>query len=199
MEELKKSLVKYSEEDFNLFIPKTMLKLSTSQIKTIQFVFWFCYIVEKNLDDMLKLAFRNMEKIEGKTPQEMIEFIKTTYKIDFKKVDPTNPSHDPDALTFNDRIDIVEKIMGISVHTKFLRKVKSLRNNLSHGRIYSLEYEGNSLLNNQVKAKLLEDYIQQAINFDKMESLGGVVNNFSEEQKKSVNKKYEKWFKDNVE
>lgn len=196
---LKTMLSLYSDDDFNLFIPKTMLKLSDSEIKTIQFAFWFCHAVESDLDSVLRLAFKQMEMVEGKTPEEIVEFVKNKYKIRFEIVDPTNPKHDPNNISFNDRIDIVEKMDGTSDHTKFLRDIKDIRNNLSHGRIKDLTYKGQSLFLKETKEKLVFDHIEQMINTKNNKSVGGVANQLTQEEQKRVNEKYQNWLNGNAQ
>lgn len=183
---------------FNTFIPEKILQLSVSQIQTVQFVFWFCYSVEKELNEISHLAWKTQEEIEGKTPKDVIEFIENKLKIKVEKIDSTHSEYDIRGIMFNDLIDIFEKISGISDFTRFLRKIKGLRNDLSHLRIGELSYEGEDLLDNKVKSKLLGDYIQLMVDFNDMKSEGGLMNQLSEEDKQRIDAKYYRW-KENVE
>jgi hypothetical protein len=174
--QLDESLTRYSSEDFSFFVPKAMLNMSLEEIYTVQFAFWFCYIVEKDLDTALQESFRRMESVAGKTPVSELRFIKETYGIDFRKVDQTNPKYNSKDITFNDRIDIVEKIRGTSDHSEFLREIKEIRNALSYGRITDIKYKGKSLKDNEVKKNLVKDYIKQALSINSMEHEGGAMN-----------------------
>lgn len=188
----------FTDTDFNSYIPKTMLKLSQKEIDTIQFVFWFCHIVERDLDSALQQAFRNMESIMGKTPKKLVDLIKERFGVRIEKVDPNNPKYDPECITFNDRIDIVEKSMGKSDHTRFLRKIKKLRNDLSHGRIDDLTYEGKDLAEIETKRILIFDYIKQALEIKDIKSEGGVANELTEQDKRRIDELYQKFEKRNT-
>lgn len=181
------------ERFFNTFIPEKILKLSSPRIETVQFVFWFCYSVEKQLNEISQLGWKTQEKIEGKASKEVLEFIEKEYKIKVEKIDSTHPKFDVSDIMFNDLIDILEKISGTSDFTRFLRKIKGLRNDLSHLRIEELKYDGEDLLDNKVKSKLLSDYIQLMNKFNDMKWEGGLINQLSEEDKKRIDIKYNKW------
>ena len=190
---VREKLETFASVDFNLFIPKTMLGLSHEEIYTIQFAFWFCYVVEHDLNTALQQGLRNMESVMGKTPEEVANFIKEGFEIRWERVDPDDPKYDPESITFNDRIDIVEKIRGRSDHTRFLRKIKKLRNDISHGRIYRLTYEGQDLSNNDTKKQLLFDYLKQLLGMENMESEGGMINKLTKEENARVEKLYREW------
>jgi len=193
LEAIRERLATFSDEDFSKFLAETMLGLSPHQIHTIQFAFWFCYIVEYELDKILQKSFKNMESVMGKTPKELLDFIKNKYKIKLEKVNPDDPGHDPKNITFNDKIDIVEKIDGKSAHTEILREIKDLRNDISHLRIHNLAYKGENLLDNKVKERLVLNYVKQALEIEDMEKEGGITNESSEEQKRRVDDLYRKW------
>lgn len=191
----KTMLEAFTDTDFNSYIPKTMLRLSQKKIDTIQFVFWFCHIVERDLNDVLQQAFQNMESIMGKTSEKIIDFIKEKYKIRLEKIDPNNPKYDLECITFNDRIDIAEKSMGKSDHTRFLRKIKKLRNDLSHGRIDDLTYEGKDLAEIEVKRKLIFDWIKQGLEIGDVKSEGGIENELTKQDKRRIDELYQKFEK----
>ncbi len=190
---IKDRLSKFEAIDFNLFIPQTMMGLSSEEILTVQFAFWFCHAVERDLDNILKVSFKNMEEALGKTPVELLDFIKKYHGISFEKVDPDHPDYDQGKIYFNDRIDIVEKLCGKSEHTKFLRKVKEIRNDLAHGRISMLAYEGINLCDPEAKRRLLFDYVKQALTIDEMPKEGGFVNDLTQEQNKEIDVIYKNW------
>lgn len=197
LDELREQLKKFSNEDFNDFIPMQMLGLSKEETLTVQAIFWFCHMVERDLDNVLRFAFRQVELIEGKTPDEVLKYISDTYQVEFHKVDPNDDSYDPRSVTFGQRISFVEKMQGKNKHIKFLWEVKNLRDDLSHLRIQDLNYKGKSLLDNEVKIELFQDYYLTTRNIEGQESKGGIVNGFSDEQKELINKKFAKWMDEN--
>lgn len=185
-------LTRYSDKDFSTLVPKMMLRLSESETLTVEFAFWFCHIVEQDLNEVLATSAKVTNKILGPSSEELDEFIRSKYKVKFEKVDPSHSDYDPREITFGDRIDFVEKLQGETLHTKFLRKIKMIRNDLSHGRIKNLSYEGKDIANTAVKAKMISDYIILSLNIDK-EEVGGAVGQFTEEEKKRVDNLWEKY------
>jgi len=196
LSELDKVLPKYSSEQFSTLVPKGMLGLSDSQIQTVQFAFWFCYTLEKDLADVLQEAVSKTKVILGKTEPETYEYMRKEYGIKFEVVDEDHPKYDPYSIVFNDRIEIVEKIRGKDNFTEFLRKVKEIRNDLSHGRILELSYEGKSLFEDATKATLLRDLIANSIGFPERGE-GGALEDQSPEDRARVDALWKEFEKKN--
>ena len=189
LENVKSYLSRFSDKDFSIFITKKILELSDSEIATTQFAFWICYEIEQTLDNFLRSSFKQTEELMGKTPEEIIDFVKKVYQIKFEIVNDESPKYDPINICFNDRIDILEKMFGINNYTKFLRKIKSIRNDLSHGRIKNLSYENESLNLKKTKEKLISDYLKQMVSFDENPT-GGVMSQLTPEQNEIIRKIY---------
>jgi hypothetical protein len=190
-QEILKVLKKYSEKDFSTLIPRTMLKLSESETLTVEFVFWFCHIVEQDLNEVLAGSSKMVSEILGPTSKELNDFIRKEYGIKFEKVDPSHDDYNDKDVTFGDRINFVEKLRGKTPSTSFLWKVKNIRDDLSHGRIKELSYEGQKIVNITTKEKMISDYISLSLNIDN-EKEGGIAAQLTDDDKKRVNELWEK-------
>ncbi|CAN5739840.1 hypothetical protein BH11PAT2_BH11PAT2_00510 [soil metagenome] len=108
-----------------------------------------------------------------------------------EKADPTQPGFDIRNITFGDRIFFSEKLRGESAHTKFLWKVKKLRDDLSHGRIETLSYEGGNVFDKKVKAQMLTDYITLMNGIDD-QAEGGFMATLTETEKIEIEQEFER-------
>jgi len=70
------------------------------------------------------------------------------------------------------------------------RKLKDIRNNLSHNRIENLVYNDSPLAERSTKEKLLQDYFESGIDNDLSKS--DIWNTFSEAEKKEIVETFEK-------
>ena len=191
IKEMTEALERFSDKDFASFVPTTMLRVSEAEKLTAEFVFWFCHIVEQDLDKMLKMSAENTTEILGPTSKEIDDFVKDKYGIKLVKVDPDHPDYDPSAVTFGDRIFFVEKMRGKTPHVRFLWKVKKIRDDLSHGRIKDLRYENDSLIDITVKRKIMSDYVTLCLNIGDEEE-GGLIAELTDNQRKEINALWEK-------
>ena len=191
-QEILKVLRQYSEKDFSTLIPKTMLKLSESETLTVEFVFWFCHIVEQDLNEILADGSKLTRDILGPSTKELDDFIRKEYGIKFEKVGPSHADYSEDEVTFGDRINFVEKLRGKTPSTKFLWRIKNIRDDISHGRIRELFYDGQDIFNIATKEKMVSDYISLSLGIDK-EKEGGVAAQLTEEDKRRVNELWEKY------
>lgn len=191
---LKAVLPLYSTEQFSTLVPKGMLRLSNSQMQTVQFAFWFCYIVESDLTDVLMEAIKNTKEMLGETAPEVDKVLREKYGIRFEIVDEDHPKYDPYSIVFNDRIEIVEKMRGTDAHTDFLKKVKKIRNDLSHGRILELKYNEKSLFEDSTKAELVRDYVSGIVKFDER-GTGGALQDQTAEERARVDALFEEFQK----
>lgn len=187
-------LPKYSSEQFATLVPKGMLGLSDSQMRTVQFAFWFCYIVEKNLTDVLQEAINKTKEMLGETQPEVDKYLREKYGIKFEVVDEDHPKYDACSIVFNHRIEIVENMRGKDAHTDFLRKMKMIRNDLSHGRILELSYNEESLFEDTTKAELVRDYISGMLNFEERGE-GGALQDQTPEERARVDALWEEFQK----
>lgn len=184
-------LSKYTNEDFATLIPKTMLNISDEEKVSIEYVFWFCHIVERDLADVLTGAIKFINETKGSMSQELSAFVLEKYDLKMGKVDPDQPEFDIKKITFGDRIYFIQQLRGESEYTKFLWEIKNLRDDISHVRIETLYYKGESVLDKKVKAKMLTDYITFMNKADD-ESNGGFIATMTEEEKKEVEEEFER-------
>ncbi len=61
---------------------------------------------------------------------------------------------------FTDKIRLYEGMSGKNNVTGILWKLKKIRDDISHGRIHALAYEGKDLLLRATKEKILMDYLR---------------------------------------
>ena len=193
---LKTTLESYSTEDFTHLIPKSIIGLSKAQQETVQFAFWFSYIVETDLTRVLSEAIANTKNILGETQPEVDKYLREEHNIRYEIIDVDHPKYDPYSITFNNRIDIVEKMRGKDTHTNFFRKIKKLRNDLSHGRILELSYNGKSVFDDDTKREMLHDYISGMINFEER-GIGGAFPTQDDETRKKIDNLWSEFEKNN--
>ena len=118
-----------------LFAQKRFPELIKQEhIGAVEFMFWFCYFVEREIgDDIYEIEIllgKNPEEIEG-----MVDGMDFGGKIAFiKKHYVENPNEDS--------------------YTALLKKIKDLRNHMAHGRLNKLEYGGYFLSDPRGQLKL---------------------------------------------
>ncbi len=176
MKKLKDTLLIYTETDFASFVPKSILRLSETERLTTEFAFWFCHSVEQDLSNVLKVSSEAVRAEFGEWTKEISDFIKEKHKVKLDKADPAHPDYNSSEITFGDRIFFVEKMRGNGAHVSFLWKVKKIRDDLSHGRISELSYEGKNLVDIEVKRKMIMDYITLTTSIEN-EPIGGLSGN----------------------
>ena len=183
--EMVDALARFSDKDFTNFIPNIMLRFSETERLTVEFVFWFCYVVERDLDTILKQSAEHTKLILGSISKETDDFLIEKYGIDLAKIDPTHPDYDAATVTFGNRIFFVEQLRGKTKHVKFLWKVKKIRDDLSHGRIKDLQYEKENLIEITTKRKMLSDYITLCLDMENEEP-GGFISQLTDDQKDAI-------------
>lgn len=176
------------EELSDIFIHA--LNLNPKQVKLVNFVFWFCYMVETDLDKALKVISRHSDTLfppevnefakkiiadglkgYGETGME-IETLLTEMAIKMEDIDKISTFLKKNYLKkrpftgiedlpfFIDKIRVYEFLVGKNNHVKLLYKINNIRNDLSHGRIDTLTYNKQSLFLRTTKEALVEDYFE---------------------------------------
>lgn len=149
IDDLKLIMKEVSDEMFNETISKGALQLSDNQIQTISFVFWLCFMAEKDLKDVINQAW-------GLSTLEVRESVQKILLKEFSKKEDFNINN---LEYFADKIRVHSVICNDGL-TKLLWKLNGLRNDISHNRIDKLEYNGQSLFLREVKEKILLDYFK---------------------------------------
>jgi len=145
------------EERMAEMFSKAALSLTEQQINTISFCFWLVYMAETDLNSVIVESWQLA--IADSTPEEKAETLRTLWEFipDKKQLDPENLEY------FNDKILVYEALIGIGVRSELFRELKRIRNDISHNRINSLTYKGNSLDLLDVKKQLAKDYFRTAL------------------------------------
>ncbi len=190
---LKQKINNASNEELARIISDAALRLDEEQTDTVSFVFWLSFMTEKDLDQVLCEAWKTAKEY-GPSGEEVIKIIKEKYGINITKIDPDDPDYDPMTVYFGDRIKIYEDIVGINNNVKLFRKIKGLRNDISHGRIDGLKYEGLNLKTKEGKQKILIDYFETMIKRDLGKPL--IFQQMLEGEKEEVEKIFKQWKKD---
>ena len=181
--ELKDVLKLATDKQLAQIISHGVLKLTDAEVDTISFVFWIIHIAERDLYELMVIAW-NSTKNKLSTDVATIQYIRENYKIKNEIIDPTDPKYSPNDITFTDRVDIYQKICGRTKLTKFLWELKDIRNDLSHGRIKNLKYNGESLYLRETKEKILLDFIDSLTNNDWQNA--AFWKNLTEEEKEDM-------------
>ena len=152
IELLKNLIAKNPEEKLNEIIPEAILNIPNNKKDTISFIFWFCYMVETELNDVLTNSWKKViRESESETQEASIKIIKENVFKDSDK--------DIDNLEyFKDKIKLYIFAKGENSFSKFLWIVNGIRNDLSHNRVDSLKYKEKNLFLKETKAELLIDY-----------------------------------------
>lgn len=185
LNEIKAILSKVSDDKIVESITKGVLKLSADQINTILYVFCICYLAERDLEYPLTNVWSKLLQIstpeavsEAKdklnqflnqqgfgpslddvlmgVPEEIAIKIKDVFKKRYNEKIPLDINN---LSTFGEKIKVYEKIFTKNNVSSILWKIKNIRDDISHGRIDELKYEGKSLSLRETKEKLLIDYL----------------------------------------
>jgi len=184
--ELKNVLKLATDKQLAQIISHGVLKLTDAEVDTISFVFWIIHIAERDLYELMVIAW-NSTKNKLSTDVATIQYIRENYKIKNEIIDPTDPKYSPNDITFTDRVDIYQKICGSTKLTKLLWELKDIRNDLSHGRVKNLKYNGESLYLRETKEKILLDFINSLTNNDWQNA--AFWNNLTEKEKEDMRQK----------
>ena len=190
---LKQKIDGASNEELAGIISDAALHLDKEQTDMVSFIFWLSFMTEYDLDQVLCEAWK-MAKKYSSSSEEVIKIIKEKHGIDVTKIDPDDPDYDPMSINFGDRIKIYEDMFGTNSHVELFRKIKRLRNDISHGRIDKLEYQGLDLRNKEGKQKILIDYFDIMTQEDFGES--PILKDMSKEERSEVEKIFKQWKKD---
>lgn len=144
---IEKSSVDLKKSKDELDIARTLVKerfsMTKDQIDAVEFVFWFAYLVENEVQDLI---------IE---PEVAVGGRKEAIKIIVDK------------LHFGDKIAIIENLY-ITKPKKdklltMLRKTNDLRNSVAHGRFDELIYGGYKLSDLQGQLKIVTDLMNSML------------------------------------
>lgn len=198
LNELREKLSQLTESELINYITTDILNITPEQKTTAEFVFWFCNTVEKHLKSVLEEGMKMVNTLLGTPAPEQRQFIVDQYGVKLEKIDTTHPNYNPRDISFGDMIYVVEQMRGKTPHVKFLWKVKKIRDDLSHGRINELKYEGESLEKKEVKMRLIEDNIRFAIQIEDEET-GGIIKNLdlTDEDKEYLEKLHRQYYEKN--
>lgn len=157
IEELKKTIHEGSDTQLNEAISKGALKLETSQIATVSFVFWLVYMAESDLNDVLRTSWDATSKfftpeVNALAEKQLLDGVGGGRKININQ-----PEY------FSDKIKIYEAMFGKTERARVLWKLNDIRNDLSHNRIDALSYNGQELAKRETKEKVLIDYFRTAL------------------------------------
>ena len=165
VEDVKKMIGSVSDDKLNSAVSKGALKLSDDQINAVSFVFWLCYLAERDIGFVISEPWKKLAEMFG------VEAIKPAKKFLSEYVFGKDKEKDIENLDFlTEKIRVYQGCYGSNNVTKILWEINRLRNDVSHGRIDALVYEGNSLLLRNVKEKLLMDYMEAVNNPDHSKS-----------------------------
>lgn len=198
LDELHKKLSQHTESELIDYITNSVLNITPEQRATAEFIFWFCNSVEKDLKFVLEEGMKMVNTLLGTPAPEQRQFMVDQYGVKLEKIDTTHPNYNPRDISFGDMIYVVEQMRGKTPHVKFLWKVKKIRDDLSHGRINELKYEGESLAEKEVKIKLIEDNIRLAVQIEDEEA-GGIIKNLdlTDENKEYLEKLHQQYYEEN--
>ncbi|MFZ2310691.1 MAG: hypothetical protein WAW11_04045 [Patescibacteria group bacterium] len=175
-----------AEDNLSKTISKGALKLDDNQIETVSFVFWLCYMAEKDLDSILKESWNSTKTLYNNGDNiQIVKFIKDVFKIKTNKIDVEDKDYTPNNTTFGDRIFILEQLFGKIEHVNLLWKLKKLRDDVGHGRIEDLKFNEKSLLLKEVRSDLLMYYF--TLNTSEMNlSKSKIWSSLSNEEKEEI-------------
>ncbi|MBU6141509.1 hypothetical protein KGO95_00130 [Patescibacteria group bacterium] len=213
VDDLKKMIPGVSEEKFLVVISKGVLKLNDEEINTITFVFFLCLLAELNMGAVLTEPWKQIENISSFEKVKEAKKLLNEFITDKKFTEPPLdevlkglPNEiaskiravvidryrdksilDMDNLnTFGDKILAYQAIKSKNNVTKILWILKGMRDDISHGRIMELKYEGQLLVNRKVKEKLLIDYMEAFSNPDHTKSNLSSHLQFTEEEHREI-------------
>ena len=154
IEELKKIAKMQNEETIIATIPK-ILGITNSQVQTISFIFWFCYMVETSMNNLLQEAWKKTEDLLPPIKPLEERIIKELIGIDVNSLNQLS--------CFGDKIKVIAILKGKTDFVKMLWKLKNLRDDISHNRIGNLTYNDEDILKKETKEKMLTDFLEFSI------------------------------------
>lgn len=159
------------------------LQLNQEHVHSIHFVFWLIYMSESDLNDVLKESWESA--IAGADETVVHEMIQTVNEAiqGKKKIDPLNLEY------FSDKIKFYECFFGTDNRAKLFWKLNDIRNDLSHGRINALTYNGESLNELDTCKKLLKSYFDSVYE-EKDWTKSMFYKNLSDEERKLVESQF---------
>ena len=180
---LKNQIDEYDFPQLSAAIPSGALQLNQNYIHSIHFVFWLIYMSESDLNDLLKESWENaIVGASENTVHEMMQTINETIQGE-RKIDPSNLEY------FSDKIKLYEFFFGEDGRATLFRKLKDVRNDLSHGRINTLTYNGEPLSELDTCKKLLKDYFDSVYE-EKDWTKSMFYKNLSDEERKLVESQF---------
>jgi len=175
LEKLNQLIDEASEERMAEMFSKAALELSDEQINTVSFCFWLVYMAESDLNAAISESWGNATL--DNTPEARAELLHV-----LQQFIPGKKELDPDNLEyFNDKILLYEGLVGSDVRSQLFRKLKAIRNDISHNRIDTLTYNEQSLNLINVKKQLARDYFTTAL-AEKDLSKSPFLNSLNEEE-----------------
>lgn len=183
LEKLNQLIDEADEERMAEMFSKAALGLPDEQINTVSFCFWLVYMAESDLNSVITESWRNATldaTLEMKA--ELLQML-WQYIPDKKELDPENLEY------FGDKILLYEALLGSDICSELYRKLKAIRNDISHNRIDSLTYNGNSLNLINVKKELARDYFTTTI-AEKDLSKSPFLNSLTREEQKIIEEKF---------
>ena len=153
IEILEKLIDENNENKLDNIIADGMLHLSDKQKNTVNYVFWFCYLVETDLNDILINCWNEtIKNTDENTKNKVIKIIKEkVFNDENKNIDNLE--------YFRDKIKFYVFAKGESDFSKLLWKINDIRNDLSHNKVDKLKYKNKSLYLKETKKDLLLDYL----------------------------------------
>lgn len=190
LETLLQTITKIPDDDLDTVISYGALKYDDNTVSTVSFAFWICYMAEQDLGDVIEKAWA-LSKLgypENCTGR-VLSIIKNEYGIKLHKIDPDDDAYNKRDISFGDRIKIEELMFGETKMVELLWKLKNIRDDLSHGRIVGLAYDGESLFLRSTKEKLVIDYFTYSLLENKEDS--PIWKKLTFEEKTEIEKKFE--------
>lgn len=193
VDEIKKLLAQTSDEKLNEILTKGVLRLSDNEIDTLMFVFCLCYKAELDIEAVLTVPWSKLaQKFSAETITRAKEIL-NVFLLREKESEPTlddalrgvdlekaneirkvvtakyriKNSIQIDRLdTFGEKIRAYSTMFSSNNVADILGILKDLRDDLSHGRIKKLKYNGVLLNERSAKEQILSDYLTAVSNPD---------------------------------
>ncbi len=176
------------------------LQLRPEQVSLVNFVFWLCYMTETDLNMAFKKISDHLDPLfsaeTNAQVQKMIadglkgysdkdaDIEKMIAEVEASPADKEkilafigkNYSKKPvfsglgDLPFFLDKIKVYEFLFGKTKRLSLLKKINTIRNDLSHNRVASLSYNGESLALRETKEKIIRDYFETVLEEDRSKS-----------------------------
>lgn len=193
VDQVKAMLKEVPDKKLNEAVIKGVLKLSDEEIDTLMFVFGLCYLAERDMEAVLTEPWKKLEQMFPPETVNRAKEILNDFLSREKEGEPTlddvltgldvakaeeikvvvEARYRPkrilkieDLSTFGEKIRAYTTIFSKNNVAEVLWVLKELRDNLSHGRIKDLEYQGVSLMKREAKEKILSDYLTSVDNPD---------------------------------